>query len=318
MEKHELVELLSIDGLRLLDSLPKYESTADIVRTVAELRAAGHSPGLVATVLTQAKLRAKGAGKFGPFADRMLSTVVHADAATFDLSGVDGVYLDPARRNSKKRLADPADWTPSLDLAFGLAERMPTGIKLGPGIDRGLIPPSAEAQWVSVDREAVELGVWFGALARPGIRRAALVLGDHGAAELSAGADSEDAEVAPLGAYVYEPDGAVIRARLIGDLARSSGANMLSHDIAYLTADARVDTPFASRFRVLDTFPLDVKKLRREVAARGIGILEIKKRGVDIDPALLRTQLSPKGDASATLILTRVGGKRVALLTQRD
>src|SRR5690554_6139957 len=391
MESSELIALLSADGLRLLDSLPAYESKADIVRTVSELRAAGHSPALVAAVLTQSKLRAKAVSKFGPFAGRMLFTeagleqatrlsvaalhagrfqaagldhiadlgcgigadalalaaldlgvtaveadevtaaiaaynlapwpgaeVVHADATTVDLDGVDGVYLDPARRDRTKRLPDPADWSPSLEFAFGLGERMPTGIKLGPGIDRDLIPADAEAQWVSVGHEVVELGVWFGQLARPGFRRAGLVIGDHGRAVLTADDDSEDAEAGPLGEFVYEPDGAVIRARLIGDVARSLDARMLSRDIAYLTSDAEADSPFATRFRLVASLPLDVKSIKRELASRSIGTLEIKKRGVDIDPAQFRKQLALKGRESATLILTRAGGKRVALLAQRE
>src|SRR5690606_33405480 len=166
------------------------------------------------------------------------ATVMHADATTVDLDGVDGVYLDPARRNQKKRLSNPADWSPSLEFAFALGERMPAGSKLGPGIDRELIPVDAEAQWVSVGHDVVELGVWFGEVARPGIRRAALVIGGHGRAELTAEHDSEDADVGPLAEFVYEPDGAVIRARLIGDVARSLDARMLSRDIAYLTSDA--------------------------------------------------------------------------------
>lgn len=391
MDASELVELLSADGLNLLDSLPPFDSKADIVNTVARLRADGHSPGLVAAALTQSRLRARAEAKFGPFASRMLfteagleqatrlsvaslhagrfhsagvtrvadlgcgigadamalagldhsvlaveadevtaaiaaynlapwpdATVVHADATTVDLDDVDGIYLDPARRNERGRLRDPADWSPSLDFAFGLAERMPTGVKLGPGIDRGLIPPDAEAQWVSVDREVVELGVWFGVLARPGIRRSALVITANGAAELSAESDSEDADVTPLGQYLYEPDGAVIRARLIGDLARRLGAGMLDRSIAYLTADASADSPFASRFRVVESFPLDVKRLKRELTARNIGTIEIKKRGVDIDPAQFRKQLALKGEASATLILTRAGGRRIAVLAERE
>ena len=47
MDASELRELLSVEGLRLLDDLPPYESAADVVRTVADLRRAGHSPGLV-------------------------------------------------------------------------------------------------------------------------------------------------------------------------------------------------------------------------------------------------------------------------------
>lgn len=390
MDSSELRELLTPEGLALLDSLPAPDSTTDIVRAVADLRKAGHSPALVAAVLSQSRLRARAAAKFGVFADRMLFTeagleqatrlavaalhagrfqsagiarvadlgcgigadalalaaleldvvaverdevtaavaavnlapwpnarVVHGDAETFDLEGVDGVFLDPARRSDRGRLRDPADWSPSLDFAFGLAERLPTGVKLGPGIDRDLLPDGAEAQWVSVDREVVEVGVWFGSLARPGVGRAALVLGAHGAAELTAEADSEDAQAGPLGAFVYEPDGAVIRARLIGDLARRLGARMLHPTIAYLTADEAVATPFASCFRVVADFAIDRRALRRELAARGIGVLEVKKRGVDVDPAAFRAGLALHGERSATLMLTRVGERRRALLLER-
>jgi THUMP domain-like len=245
------------------------------------------------------------------------ATVVHADAESFNLDGFGGVYLDPARRDGAKRLVDPPDWSPSLDFAFGLGDRMPTGVKLGPGVDRGLIPAGAEAQWISVDHDVVELGVWFGAVARPGIGRAALVIGAHGTAELTAAHDSDDAEVGALGEYLFEPDGAVIRARLIGDLARSLDARMLSHSIAYLTADSPADSPFASCFRVIAELPADERKLKRELGVRGIGTLEIKKRGVDTDPATLRTRLALKGPESATLFLTRIGDRRLALLAER-
>jgi hypothetical protein len=390
MDSLELVELLSPEGLRLLDSLPAYSSTDDVVRSVAALRKQGYGPGLVAAVLNQSKLRAKARVKFGPFADRMLFTeagleqstrlsvaaqhagrfqragvswvadlgcgigadalaiaaldievtgveqdevtaavasfnlapwsnarIEQADATEFDLSGIDGVYLDPARRNASRRLSNPADWTPSLDFAFGLAERLPTGIKLAPGIDRDLLPEQAEAQWVSVGREVVEVGLWFGALARPGIRRAALVIGDGGIDELTAEADSADAELGELSEYLLEPDGAVIRARLIGDLARRVGGRMLDPSIAYFTTDAPPTTPFATTFRITETFPFDERKLKKELAVRHIGTLEIKKRGMDVDPAQLRTRLTLKGAESATLILTRVAGKRVALLAER-
>jgi hypothetical protein len=390
MEISELVELLSPEGLRLLDSLPRYESSNDALKSVAGLRKAGHSPARVAAVLSQSRLRSRAAAKFGPFAERMLFTeagleqatrlkvaalhagrfqgagltsiadlgcgigadalaiaaldigvlavekdevtaalaafnlapwsnarVEHADATEVDLTGIDGVYLDPARRNGARRLNNPSDWTPSLDFAFDLAGRYPTGIKLGPGIDRDLIPDDAEAQWVSVDHDVVELGLWFGALARPGIRRAALVITAAGAAELTASEDSDDAEVGELGEYIYEPDGSVIRARLIGDLARQLNARMLSDSIAYLTADTAVATPFATCFHVLDSFPYDEKRLKKELATRGVGTLEIKKRGIDVDPAQLRKKLSLKGKASATVILTRVAGRHTALLCER-
>jgi hypothetical protein len=394
MDSSELVELLSGEGLNLLDSLPPWQSGSDVLKTVNDLRRAGYSPGLVAAVLSQSKLRAKAASKFGPFAERMLfteagleqatrlriaalhagrfqaaglsriadlgsgiggdalafaslelevtaveldevtaaiaaynlalwpnATVEHADVTTFDLAGFDGVFLDPARRTAghqnTSRLSDPSDYSPTLDFAFGIAGRIPTGIKLGPGIDRDLIPAEAEAQWVSVDRDVVELGLWFGALARPGIRRAALVIGEHGTAELTSADDSADVGTGTLGSYLYEPDGAVIRSRLIGDLGRRIGATMLSDGIAYLTSDEAVETPFAACFRVLEIFPLDERRLKKELATRGIGSLEIKKRGVDVDPAAFRRKLALHGPASATLVLTRVAGRHTALLCER-
>ncbi len=395
MDKDELVTLLSAEGLRLLDGLPPYDTTKDVVRMVSELRAAGHSASLVAAVLTQARLRRRAAAKFGEFAERMLFTeagleqatrlsvaamhanrfrtaglqrvadlgcgiggdalamaaldlevtaverdevtaaiaaynlapwsnarVTNVDATDFDLDGFDGIWLDPARRTTAsgatvRRSRNPEDWSPSLAIAFNCAERLPTGIKLGPGVDREIVPDSAEAQWVSVDGDVVELAVWFGALARPGIRRAATVIGPHGSAELAAEADSEDVDVRALGEFMYEPDGAVIRARLIGDLGRQIDAGMVSDGIAWLTSDAAVDTPFASRFRVKECIPYDVKALKRLVKAHDIGVLEIKKRGIDVDPAALRKTLAPKGKNQATIILTRVDGRRSAILAVR-
>jgi len=244
--------------------------------------------------------------------------VVHGDLTAIDLDGVDGIWLDPARREGARRLADPGDWSPRLDTALELARRRPAGIKLGPGMDRALLPDSGEAQWVSVGGDVVELVLWSGSLARPNVGRAALVLGaDDSAHELTAKRDSEDAAVGELGDWVYEPDGAVIRARLIGLLADQLGGRMLDPTIAYVTADRLAPTPFARAFHVRERWPLDVRHLRRELAAREIGVLEIKKRGVDIDPAALRPKLQLRGDRSAVLILTRVAGEKAALLAER-
>jgi hypothetical protein len=394
MDRSELVELLSPEGLRLLDSLPPYETAPDVVRMVSDLRKAGHSPGLVAAVLTQSRLRAKARTKFGDFAGRMLFTeagleqatrlrvaalhagrfveagvtrvadlgsgiggdamamaamdltvtavdtdeitatvasynlapfpsaeVVHADAEHFDLSGFDGAWFDPARRTAghtnTSRLTQPEDYSPSLDYVFGLGETLPLGVKLGPGHDRDHIPQAAEAQWISVDGNVVEMSLWFGRLARDGIRRSALLLTQDGTHELNAPADTEDAPVGALGDYLYEPDGAVIRARLIGDLARTLDGRMLSDGIAYITADTAIPTPFATAFRVIEVLPSDERKLRQVLQERRIGTLEIKKRGVDIDPAALRTRLRPKGPGSATIVVTRAEGRRVTLLVER-
>ena len=170
---------------------------------------------------------------------------------------------------------------------------------------------------MSADGSTIELVLWSGALAREGVRRAALVIRHDTAHELTAGADAADEPARPLGAFLHEPDGAVIRARLIGDVARSLDAGMLDEHIAYLTSDAALTSPFVASFRVREVLPAEPKALAKALRERGIGRLEIKKRGVDVDPAALRTKLKLRGDESATLFVTRIGAKRVAILADR-
>nr|WP_198425920.1 class I SAM-dependent methyltransferase [Microbacterium ureisolvens] len=262
-----------------------------------------------------AALAAYNLAPFGADAD-----VRHGTAETADLDGVDAVWLDPARRTAghgETSRTRPEDWSPSLDWVFDLARRMPVGVKLGPGLDRDVIPDDVEAQWVSADGSTIELVLWSGALARPGVRRAALVIRGDSANELTAETDAADEPVRELGAFLHEPDGAVIRARLIGDVARTLQAGMLDEHIAYLTSDAALTSPFVSTFRVREVLPADVKALGKALRERDIGRLEIKKRGVDVDPAALRTRLKLRGSAAATLLLTRIGSRRTAILADR-
>ncbi|MCK2035940.1 SAM-dependent methyltransferase [Microbacterium sp. SSW1-49] len=258
---------------------------------------------------------------FGPVDGADSGTVVrHSTAEDADLSSSGAVWMDPARRtsgHSETRRVSADDYSPSLDWAFDLAARVPTGIKLGPAHDRDALPADAEAQWVSADGSVVELVVWTGVLARPGIRRAALVMRGDQSYELTAGADAEDAPARELGSFLHEPDGAVIRARLIGDVARSLDAGMLDPRIAYLTSDAAVTSPFVQTFRVRETMSANPKAISAVLKSEGIGSLEIKKRGVDVDPAAFRKKLTLRGDRSATLILTRIGDQRRAILADR-
>jgi len=249
-----------------------------------------------------------------PFPD---ARVVHGDALADEPSDVEGLWFDPARRSAGRRQADPADWSPPLDAVFARAAEKPTGVKLGPGLDHALLPPGVEAQWVSVDRDVVELVVWTGALAREGVGRAALLLGGERPEELTAPAEAPDAEPGPLGEYLLAPDGSVIRARLIGELARRVGGRMLNPTIALITTDDEPTTSFGQAFRVRDELPFDERKLKAALRERGIGTLEIKKRGVDVDPAAFRTRLALKGSEAATLVLTRIAGRRVAILADR-
>lgn len=244
------------------------------------------------------------------------AVVEQGEAEDVDLTRFDVLWFDPARRTSEKRLSNPADWSPSLDWVFDIAARVPSGIKLSPAIAHELLPTNAEAQWVDDSGDTVECVVWTGALARPGIRRSALVLGET-PVELTASEPDAEVPVGELSTYLYDPSGAAIRAQLLGALARKLSAHTIAASIAYLSGNTLVDTPFASAFRVIETLPLDIRTIAQYCREADIGTLEIKKRGVDIDPATFRTKLKLKGSKSATLFLTRKGDGRTAIITER-
>ncbi|MDA3146183.1 SAM-dependent methyltransferase [Leucobacter sp. UCMA 4100] len=251
--------------------------------------------------------------------------VITGDAELLGPGGSDAAFFDPARRTAghrdTRRIASPDDYSPSLTNAFSVASTLPTGIKLGPGFERELIPEEAEAQWVSVNGSVVETALWFGATRSGENRRSALLFSDRGAAiernELSAPADSLDAGISGVREYLYEPDGAVIRARLIGLLAERLDATMLDEHIAYMVADHLTPTPFASAFRVIDELPSKEKQLKRALTELDVGTVEIKKRGVAVDPAELRKRLKLKGSQSATIVMTRIGERHVTFLVER-
>src|SRR4029077_12233065 len=124
--------------------------------------------------------------------------------------------------------------------------------------------------------------------------RRATVLGDGGLATLT-DEDDPGAEVRRVGQYLYEPDGAVIRAGLVTALAAGVEGGLGDGRIAYVTADRSVRPPFVRGYEVVEELPFREKQLKAALRERGIGRLTIKKRGVDVVPDELRKRLPPKG-----------------------
>ncbi len=240
-----------------------------------------------------------------------------SDAEDFDLEAFDAVWLDPARRDLGRKSAQhitlaPADFSPNLDWCFGIPK--PKGIKLGPAFPLELIPSDAEAQWVSHQGDLVELALWFDGLTER-VGRSAMMLRD-GQRYVFEGQGIDRFASEALKQYVYEPDYSLIRSQLLGDFANQQGLTGISDGIAYLSSEQLNDSPWLKAYQVLDVLPLDESTIRKALAQRGIGKLEIKKRGVDITPEELRPKLKLKGEGAATLILTKVGDARRALIVQ--
>ena len=119
----------------------------------------------------------------------------------------------------------------------------------------------------------------------------------------------------PLGRYLYEPDGAVIRSGALDVLAERLSAAPVSDKIAYLTGDLLERTPLATAFEIIDV--VGIKKLAGYLRERGVGAVEILKRGIDVSPDEFRRGLKLRGGGAATVVLTRVQGRHAALVVTR-
>ena len=239
-----------------------------------------------------------------------------ADVADIDPSGFGAAFADPARRGARGRVFDIDGWTPPwpfvLDLLAGRGV-----VKVAPGIPHDVIPDGVEAEWVSESGDVKEAVLWAPVFATTD--RRATVIGEGGLATIT---DEDDPytglarPVRKLGGFLYEPDGAVIRAGLVTAVAAGVDGGLLDEHIAYVTSDSSFRSPFARSYRVLEEVPYREKPLKAALRARSIGSLTIKKRGVEVVPEQLRKRLDLRGDNTATLVMTRVAGAGTALLVE--
>jgi hypothetical protein len=223
------------------------------------------------------------------------------------------VFCDPARRNDHGRVWRVEDFEPRWSTVMRLLDgEQAAGVKLGPALPHSLIPEVAEAEWVTHRGETVEAGLWAGPGATPG-QRSALIM-PHARLVVKT---APPLPVRDLGRYIYEPAGAVIRAGAIAELGAQLGAGLLDPQVAYLTSDRLCSTPFAAAFEVRQRLPFHVNALRTWVREAQIGVLEIKKRGIDTDPAQLRKRLRLAGPNSATVVISRTPKGALAAIVGR-
>ena len=233
-----------------------------------------------------------------------------ADVADVDVTGYDAVFTDPGRRTSKGRVFDPEAYSPPLSWAVEAGRRTPVGaLKIAPGIPHELVPEDAEAEWVSDHGDVKEAVLWFGTEATDRHRATLLPLG-----ATLVGGGLPDPPAGPVGRYLYEPDGAVIRAHLVAEVAREVGGRLIDPMIAYVTSDHLVPTAYAHAYELTDVLPFNVKRLKALLRERGAGTVVIKKRGLAMTPEELRRKLKPAGPNTATVILSRVGDGHLMMI----
>ncbi|MDK7905492.1 hypothetical protein [Winkia sp. UMB0889B] len=258
-----------------------------------------------------------------PDADIQIADVTKIDIGKLKAEGVDALFADPARRGPRGRIANPAMWSPPLPAVYAWRTLIPNvAVKVAPGIRYSDVPADAEAIWASVDGSLVEASLWFGDLRERAGRSAIFFRGDQRHLfQVEGEGPTAPAAAAPVADgimhWIGEVDSAVLRAGGLAQWAHSwPGAGILHDGIAYVTSETS-PSPEAAKYghfwEVQTVLPLNAKKVKKELARLGIGKLEVKKRGVQIDPAAFRKSVlkGATGDGAATLFLTRaqVNGK---------
>ena len=253
------------------------------------------------------------------------------DIATFDLNSATAFHIDPDRRPSGRRTTSLEWCEPNIATIDGLLARAPNAaIKLAPASE---VPPDwsncCELEWISRDRECRQLVAWHGNLAlTPDHHRATVLpIACHSVLSSSKGGlaprtiTGQPKQPIPIAAkpghYVFDIDPAVLAAKLKGVLAAEHNLTALSAGSTYLTGDSAITDPALACFAVEEVMPFRTDKLAKHLAAHNIGQLEIKKRGVDLNPEKLRRDLKLRGDNAATLLITPIGNRATAILAHR-
>jgi len=230
------------------------------------------------------------------------------DVTAVDLDSFDAIFLDPSRRSGGRRVFNPDAYRPPWSFVEAVLRR-DACVKVAPGIPHDRIPAGVEAEWVSDGGAVKEAALWSGAL-RTTSRRATLLPAGATLVGSAVGAPP----VRPPQRWLYEPDGAVIRAHLVVEVAALIDGALLDPQIAYLTAPAEVPTPFATAYEVIDVLPFSLKGLRRLLRERDVGIVTVKKRGSPIEPETLRRQLRLSGSLHMVIVVTRIADAPTVLL----
>jgi precorrin-6B methylase 2 len=142
---------------------------------------------------------------------------------------------------------------------------------------------NCEREYLSVDGQLNRLTLYFGPLKR--CERSAVVLkgGRHYRLESGVAAPVVIQEVDEPRVYAFEPDPAVVKAGLLGELAGGLGGKVelvrIDARRSLLTSDVLLESLFFKhRYRVLDSVPLDCGKVNRSLMGYGIGKAVIRFR----------------------------------------
>lgn len=227
----------------------------------------------------------------------------------------DAAFLDPDRRAQGTRTRDASRFAPPHEAWEALLARYPRAIvKVAPG---GPSPaPGVPSEVVSLDGEARERRLlWRGFEDAPPACAVALPGGQRVA---GAGRPWPAPRAPRAGDWLLDPDPALTLAGVVGEACAAHGLVPVHARIACLLGAQPVPALPGTWLEVLEVLAPSRTVLQRWVEAHGVGVLEVRTRGVADDAQDWRRRLRLSGPHAGTLLFTRdPAGRWLALAARR-
>jgi hypothetical protein len=241
----------------------------------------------------------------------------------------DAYHIDPPRRDERgRRHLAAAQWDEWIQQVRSLAKTCEhVGGKFSPAVDLAQLNWADEVELISENGTLKQAMAWCGRLARAR-RTATVIRSTQGQTKAIETLASNEPASTPRGAgrleagrVLHEPDAAVIRAGLLGNLAENLGADLVDPHLPLLVGGDCGETLLARRYEVLEVLDWSAKKVRQLVRQRGWRVAEVKTRAFAAQPEAILSHLgsakADPADPAVVLWAVRLGDQPTCLLTRR-
>ena len=235
--------------------------------------------------------------------------------AEYPDNSFDWIYVDPARREQGQRSialeAASPDVVASHDLLLRHGQRV--CIKASPALEisglKKLLPALHTIIVVSVNRECKEILLLleraYPSVGPVQVKAVCLSSDSVEITEVIGGGEAPRVVAAAVKGYLYEPDPAIIKARLSAVLGRDAGLQFVNKSVDYLTSDRNIEAFPGRSFRVVECVPYKPKSFRAFLQRHAIAGASIQRRDFPLSAAELRKKYRLLESERALLFFTK-------------
>lgn len=230
------------------------------------------------------------------------------------LDELDVIFFDPSRRSENGRTVKTEEYIPPLSFVDDLLKLSPNlCVKISPGTDLDRIGYDCDIEVISYRGEVKEVVLWFGKLKLDQEKIAVLAtkLPEKVTMERTV---TPRIKITQVSDFLYEPDPAYIKARLIDTLAQYYDLAQIHPKIAYLTGEEKLRTPVLKTFEVMRVTGTEPAEINLTLGELGIGRVDFKARGVSVDMKGIHKRIIGKGRRRGLVVFTVVGKKDRAVI----